>query len=127
MREREREREREKKCEFTDRKQGKNKTECHQEDNLVCKVSSRTARAVIQRNYASKINKRRKENKKERKKEREKEKKRKEKKDSFFSFFPFNARSFILIVVFLLRLYLQQQYSERSAGPCSVIVCLKHK
>ena len=30
----EREREREKKCEFTDRKQGKNKTECHQEDNL---------------------------------------------------------------------------------------------
>ena len=89
--EREREREREKKCEFTDRKQGKNKTECHQEDNLVCKVSSRTARAVIQRNYASKINKRRKENKKERKKEREKEKKRKEKKRKerqfFFLFF----------------------------------------
>ena len=66
---------------------------------------------------------------KERKRERKKrkEKKRKEKKDSFFSFFPFNARSFILIVLFLLRFYLQQQYSERSAGPCSIIFCLKHK
>ena len=53
---REREREREKKCEFTDRKQGKNKTECHQEDNLVYYVNSRTAREL--RNHASKNNKR---------------------------------------------------------------------
>ena len=71
-----------------------------------------------------------KEGKKTKKKERKRErKKRKEKKRKtvFFSFFPFNARSFILIVLFLLRFYLQQQYSERSAGPCSVIFCLKHK
>ena len=65
----------------------KKKTECHQEDSLVCKMSSRTARAVIQRNHASKINKRRKEGKKERKKERKKEKKEKKRKQRQFLFF----------------------------------------
>ena len=67
-----------------------------------------------------------KEGKKERKKER-KERKEKKTKAVFIFFFSFYARSFILILVFLLRLYLQQQCSERSTGPCSVIFCLKHK
>ena len=76
MRERERERERE--CGFTDRKQEK-KPECHKEDSLVCKVSSRTARTVRQRNHASKNNKRRKERTQESKQEREKERKKERK------------------------------------------------
>ena len=50
-------------------------------------MSSRTARAVIQRNHASKINKRRKEGKKERKKERKERKEKKTK--AVFIFFLF--------------------------------------